>query len=189
MHVARRRQLNDDFVRRSFRDVADQDYVLARVGYRYELYLQLVTLGHQAIERYLKAILLFNDLPTKHIKHNIVHALADVRTRLPFAVTIPMDVDEFVARLNRQASRYFENSFGATARTLVALDRAVWHIRRYCEDMHRMHAPPTAHFQKSSDSMSTSILQSCLRDPTHSGTLPAFSKTSSPVRTDNYGVS
>lgn len=50
----------NNFATRSFRDVADQDYVLARIAYRSELYAQFLWSGLQAIEKYLKAILLYN---------------------------------------------------------------------------------------------------------------------------------
>jgi HEPN domain-containing protein len=138
MNVGKRRLLNDDFVRRSFRDVADQDYILARMAFRSGLNLQVITLSHQAIERYLKAILLFNDLSVKAIEHDIVKGLAAVRNEISFVREIPVAVDEFVSLLNRQASRYFEWSFGVSGRTILALDMSVWHIRRYCEDMHRL---------------------------------------------------
>jgi HEPN domain-containing protein len=123
-----------DFARRSFRDVADHDYVLARVAFRRGLDVQFLYLGHQAVEKYLKAILVFNFVSTKSLKHDLPAALNKVRTCLPFRVKIPDDVAEFVARLSAFTSRYFEYSYGVSGRRLNALDKAVWHIRRYCAD-------------------------------------------------------
>ncbi|MCA1796649.1 MAG: HEPN domain-containing protein [Geobacteraceae bacterium] len=55
-----KRILINDFATRSFRDVADQDYIAARLSYRHGLYPQFHWQSLQALEKYLKAILLYN---------------------------------------------------------------------------------------------------------------------------------
>ena len=42
----------NDFATRSFRDMADMDYIAARSAYRLELYPQFMWSGLQAIEKY-----------------------------------------------------------------------------------------------------------------------------------------
>lgn len=47
----------DNHITRSFRNVADDDYVAARALYRVDLPIQFLSSASQAIEKYLKAIL------------------------------------------------------------------------------------------------------------------------------------
>ena len=66
----------NDYIVRSFRDVADADYIAARSIYRLGLSQQFLWAALQALEKYLKGILLFNDLSTKTIGHDIASAYA-----------------------------------------------------------------------------------------------------------------
>lgn len=66
----------NDFATRSFRDIADQDYIMARAAYRATLYPQFLWSGLQAIEKYLKAILLYNRIPQPKGKDLLRHDLA-----------------------------------------------------------------------------------------------------------------
>lgn len=50
----------NDFATHSFRHPADMDYIAARAAYRMELYPQFMCAGLQTIEKYLKAILIYN---------------------------------------------------------------------------------------------------------------------------------
>lgn len=68
----------NDFTNRCFRDVADQDYLAARAAYRAGLVLPVLTNGHQALEKYLKAILLYNRKSTKSIGHDLEKAFGAV---------------------------------------------------------------------------------------------------------------
>lgn len=120
-----------DFVCRSFRDVADKDYLAARVLYRYELEPQFLWAGSQAIEKYLKAILLFNGRSAKRIGHDIDKALQAVDAISDLALDLPVDVREFVAHLARQGpNRYFDRPLETHGDELAQLDRSVWYIRR-----------------------------------------------------------
>jgi hypothetical protein len=58
------RQLNS-FAFRSFRDVADADYIVARMAYRAQLPMQFFWASQQAIEKYLKCILFIRRVPAK----------------------------------------------------------------------------------------------------------------------------
>ena len=58
MNVTREEKVYlNNIATRSFRDVADQDYIAARLCYRSNLMVQFVWMAEQAIEKYLKAIL------------------------------------------------------------------------------------------------------------------------------------
>ena len=69
-----KRALVIDFIDRSFRDVADTDYVCARVCHRLDLKQQFLWASLQAIEKYLKAILLYNHRSAKRLGHDIEQA-------------------------------------------------------------------------------------------------------------------
>jgi HEPN domain-containing protein len=121
------------FVNRSFRDVADADYLAARVLHRHRLFSQFLWAGQQAIEKYLKAILLYNYVSARDLRHDLNAALGRVRGISGFRLTVPSDVPEFIAYLNHQGpNRYFEWGSYTLGRELLQLDRTVWHIRRYC---------------------------------------------------------
>ena len=47
----------NDFAIRSFRDIADGDYIAARMAYRAMLPVQFLWSSQQALEKYLKCIL------------------------------------------------------------------------------------------------------------------------------------
>jgi HEPN domain-containing protein len=71
--------LLDDFAIRSFRDMADNDYVLARMAIRAELGPQFLWSSLQAIEKYLKAILFINRVPSTKSTHSVSDLLAKVQ--------------------------------------------------------------------------------------------------------------
>ncbi len=57
------------------RDLADKDYISARMSYRVDLTDQFLWSGLQALEKYLKATLLFNNLSTLKLSHHLDKAL------------------------------------------------------------------------------------------------------------------
>jgi HEPN domain-containing protein len=71
--------LLNEFALRCFRDVADGDYVAARMAYRAELLLQAYWASQQALEKYVKGILVFRRIPRKKPTHSLralLHASA-----------------------------------------------------------------------------------------------------------------
>ena len=68
------RRIND-FAIRAFRDVADRDYLAARLACRADLIPQFLWSAQQAIEKYLKCILLLNRIQAKNVRHDINEAL------------------------------------------------------------------------------------------------------------------
>lgn len=122
------------YINRSFRDVADSDYVAARAIYRLGLSQQFLWMALQAIEKYLKAILLYNDVNTKNLGHDIAKACADLNQISDITFDIPKDVEDFIRYLSSQGeNRYFERPFYTRGSELLELDRAVWYVRRYCQ--------------------------------------------------------
>jgi len=125
--------LLNDFASRSFRDVADHDYVAARMCYRAHLIPQFHWAGLQALEKYLKAILLFNRVPAKDVWHDLSRALHHAK-RLPFELKMSSSTKELIEHLDTYGRfRYLESSFFIDGPKLVQLDKAVWELRRYCK--------------------------------------------------------
>src|SRR6266571_4943728 len=63
--------LVNDFAVRCFRDIADGDYIAARMACRAALVMQFLWASQQAIEKYLKGILLLNRIPAKDVRHDL----------------------------------------------------------------------------------------------------------------------
>ena len=124
--------LLNDFATRSFRDVADQDYIAARLSYRHGLIPQFHWQALQALEKYLKAILLYNRVKAKNINHDLTKAL-EYTNKLPFKLNLSQITIELIEHIgNFGRFRYLETSYFTYGPKLVQLDRAVWEIRRYC---------------------------------------------------------
>ena len=66
----------NSFATQSFRDQADRDYVSARLACRHELFPQFLWASHQAVEKYLKAILLYNRVRATKVGHDLARALS-----------------------------------------------------------------------------------------------------------------
>ncbi len=127
------RSLVNNFARTSFRDVADQDYIAARVNYRAHLPEPFLWCSLQAIEKYLKAILLFNDCSARRIGHDLEKGLLRVLGISDIHFDIPSDVRSFLRYVSPLGSnRYLEYSSYLRRYCLFELDKSVWHIRRYC---------------------------------------------------------
>jgi HEPN domain-containing protein len=126
----------DAWIAHSWRDVADQDYLTARIAYRYELTPPFLWSSQQAVEKYLKAILLFNRVDTRDLGHNVVKAfsrLANV-TAIPF--NFPADIQKFIEYINEEGpNRYDDYPRELRPDALIGLDRTAWHLRRYCYNL------------------------------------------------------
>jgi hypothetical protein len=121
-----------DFAVRSFRDVGDGDYVCARMAYRVQLIPQALWASLQAIEKYLKCILLLNRIAAPDVGHNLSRALHKIEGG-KFKLRLSKDTREFIRYLDTFGRfRYFETPYHAYGLELVSLDCAAWEIRRYC---------------------------------------------------------
>ena len=124
--------LLNEFATRSFRDIADQDYISARLSYRNGLYSQFYWQALQAFEKYFKAIFLYNRIKARDIKHNLEKALK-YAYELPFDMELSSSSEGFIRHINEFGRfRYLEVSYFTQGPMLVQLDRAVWETRRYC---------------------------------------------------------
>jgi len=127
--------LLNSFATQSFRDQADRDYITARLACRYELFPQFLWSSHQAIEKYLKAILLYNRVPAKMVRHDLIAAMS-LTKKLSFEIAISRRTEKFIDHLSRCGEfRYIDVPYHVYGYILVDLDLAVWEIRRYCQTL------------------------------------------------------
>ena len=124
------------FAIQSFRVTADGDYVAARLCYRNGLAQQFLWSSLQAIEKYLKCILLLNKIATKGLSHDLGKALKRVESRAPFQLSLSDESRDFIRYLDTYGRfRYFETPYALHRAELLRLDKAVWEIRRYCQPL------------------------------------------------------
>jgi HEPN domain-containing protein len=125
--------LINDFAMRSFRDVADYDYLTARMAYRAKLVPQFLWSALQAVEKYLKCILLLNRIPATKVRHDLAAALELLRKHAPFELRLQEPSRRLIEHLDTYGRfRYLETPFHIFGLELAQLDMAVWDIRRYC---------------------------------------------------------
>jgi hypothetical protein len=125
----------NSFASRCFRDVADRDYISARMNYRAGLISQFHWAASQAFEKYFKAILLYNRIKAKDIGHDLAKA-KDYVQQAPFTIRLSDTSIKLIDHLNDCGRfRYLEVSYFSVGPALVALDKAVWELRRYCRVM------------------------------------------------------
>lgn len=127
----------NDFATRSFRDTADHDYIMARAAYRNELDAQFLWSGLQAIEKYIKAILLYNRIPQptkpdERLGHSLSRGLKALE-QLPFSIKLADTSHEIIKHLDTYGRfRYLDTPYFIRHNELIKLDKAVWEIRLYC---------------------------------------------------------
>lgn len=126
------RRIND-FATRSFRDVADGDYIAARLAYRAEVMPQAMWSAQQALEKYLKYILLVNRIPAADVRHDINAALLLVE-QLPWKPVLRARSRKFLEHIAAYGEfRYLDVSYFVIGYPILELDMTVWDIRRYCQ--------------------------------------------------------
>jgi HEPN domain-containing protein len=124
-----------------FRRQADYDYISARMNYRMQLRQQFLWSAQQALEKYLKAILLYNGksaryyLPKKEFGHNLVLLNQEVRKLTYLKYELPAWTESYLEYLTELGgfNRYLSKASYNTADAMHKLDEAVWNIRRYCQ--------------------------------------------------------
>ena len=145
-----RRIVLDTIAEEVFRDQADKDYIAARANYRMNLREQFLWSGLQACEKYLKAILLFNNLsarfpasrgdPAKwnkkrEFRHNLRRLFAAVNQINEIQFVWPKFLRGFLDYLTRFGNnRYMSISTYTFGDELWRLDETVWTLRRYCQN-------------------------------------------------------
>ena len=92
--------LINDFAIRSFREVADYDYIAARMAYRAQLVPQFLWSSLQAIEKYLKCILLLNRIKANRVRHDLSTSLDLLKTCAPFELRLQKPSRELIEHLD-----------------------------------------------------------------------------------------
>jgi len=124
------------FATQSFRDQADRDYIAARLACRYELFPQFLWSSQQALEKYFKAILLYNRVKATKVGHDINEA-ARLAAGLSFKIELSKRSEEFVDLIATHGEfRYLDVPFHVHGHLLIDLDFTVWELRRYCQVLH-----------------------------------------------------
>lgn len=127
--------LLNDFATRSFRDVADEDYIAARLAFRARLVPQFLWGSLQALEKYLKCMLVLNRIRANR-GHDLCEILAEFDAKKPFDLRLTTRSRKFLELLDTYGRhRYFEGSWYVLGGEIVDLDRAVWELRRYARVM------------------------------------------------------
>jgi hypothetical protein len=137
----------NSFAREVFCDQADKDYIAARSIYRLQFRDQFLWSALQSIEKYLKGILLYNGVSCRYRKwpattgpefgHDIVALFGAAQKLADIGFACPGGIEEFIAYLNVLGNnRYFDRATYAIGDEIHKLDCAVWHIRRYCQQLH-----------------------------------------------------
>lgn len=114
-----------------FRDVADKDYILARVAFELKFYQQFQWLGMQCIEKHIKAILLFNRIKSHNIRHDLKKGVAALKeiAFINLGESTLQTIDHFDTYGD---NRYLNRPYHIFGERLPKLDHAIWDIRRYC---------------------------------------------------------
>jgi hypothetical protein len=115
------------------------------MNFRLRLRQQFLWSGQQAIEKYLKAILLYNGKSARYIdpsaknkiefRHDL-DALHREVSKLPsIGYRVVGENERFLSYLSRfgAGNRYLSRSSYNTSDALPRLDRLVWTVRRYCQ--------------------------------------------------------
>ena len=116
--------LLNEFALRCFRDVADGDYIAARMAYRAEIHLQAYWASQQALEKYLKAILLLRRIVQKSPTHSLTILLDKVEKTFP--LKLAPETRKFVKFIDEwNVDRYFIYPYGSMGVEIIQLDWAV----------------------------------------------------------------
>jgi len=117
---------------RSFRDVADGDYIAARMACRAQLPVQFLWGSQQALEKYLKCILFLHRIPATGVKHDLRGAL-ELITNAGLKLDLNEHSLKFIEEMDDVGQyRYMEASFHVNWQRVIILDRCVWELRRFC---------------------------------------------------------
>lgn len=125
---------------RSFRDIGDQDYIAARMAMRAKFPVQFLWSGMQAVEKYLKCILLLNRVSSNKVGHKLETALALVNDKLKFNIVLSgSELQIFNHLAMSEGDRYLTYSLALFETELNSLDSLVWRLRQYCTPLDVVH--------------------------------------------------
>jgi len=128
-----RNALRYEFAKTCFLDIADNDYIAVRTLFRNCCYHQSFILMQQAIEKYLKAILLYNKIAAKKEQHKIKELLKKCQQKIA-SFSLSEDVVRFIQELDgMENSRYLTYSTAGFYEWLPILDKCVWQLRVFAQ--------------------------------------------------------
>ena len=131
--------LINDFATRSFRDTADGDYIAARLAFRAGLAQNFLWSSLQAIEKYLKCVLVLNRIKAPR-GHDLAEILKIFNVNKKFDLTLSERTSKFLIYLDTYGRhRYYETPYFTESFNLILLDKAVWEIRQYARVMDYQH--------------------------------------------------
>lgn len=152
----------NSFATQSFRDQADRDYIAARLACRFELMPQFLWAAHQAVEKYFKAILLYNKIKATKVGHDLRKAQA-LTNGLPFKIDLSPRSQKFMDHLADCGEfRYIDVPYDVHGYALIDLDVMVWELRRYCQVLNVFGKVLPAKEQKLLDDAKVQLAQSSL---------------------------
>jgi HEPN domain-containing protein len=123
--------LINDFATRSFREIADGDYIAARLSFRALLMPQFLWQSLQAIEKYFKCILVLNRIKAPR-SHDLAELLDVFEKNKKFDLHLSLETQDFLTYLDTYGRfRYYETPYYTMGDELFRLDKAVWELRRY----------------------------------------------------------
>lgn len=129
------RAKRNSYIYRSFRDVADCDYIAARTSHRLKLFDQFLWSALQAVEKYLKTIILLYDGDTRDLSHDLVKGFMRLEEIPEIDWDFEPETKKFLKHLTVMGrDRYFTYPRGTHGQELFQLDHVIWKLRRYCED-------------------------------------------------------
>lgn len=121
----------NNFALRCFRDTADGDYISARMAYRADLIPQALWASQQAIEKYIKCILLLRRVESRKPTHSLAKLLLKLEARFP--LRLAPETRRFIDYIDVYGpDRYLTYPYAVEGLEMPKLDQTVWEIRRYC---------------------------------------------------------
>lgn len=143
-HTVELQIILNTFATDNFRNQGDCDYIAARSNFRLQLRQQFLWSAQQCIEKYLKAILLFNGQSARFVNtgskkeysHDLCLLTEAAKSVSIFKFELESNHEKFIKYLSTQGpNRYIGTTAYNLGNELKDLDSTVWHIRRYCQYM------------------------------------------------------
>lgn len=123
----------NSFAIRCFRDTADGDYISARTAMRNRLYYPFLWSASQAIEKYLKCILVLNQASSKNLGHNLGKCISRLERKTAITISLSAREAALIEKLkDLDGDRYLTKSYTGEDQDLVALDLLTWRLRQLC---------------------------------------------------------
>ena len=117
---------------KTLRDSADRDYISARAMYKLEIDDKFFWHAQQSLEKYFKAILLFNEIKVKNQGHDLVKLYNRMIETLK--VNDESEVKKYLEKFHMLGlNRYHVNSTFSITYPLMILDKLVYFFRKICK--------------------------------------------------------